>query len=177
VERLAAERADWVLLAGRAVQTVPELVSRLRGLGRAARGSAPAVAWNPVAAWTETMRDELRAHLAYMAVDMPASERSLLGLDDARIDELRRVVNSQGPNAAARLIPAEVLNRYAIVGSRQEVVSGLEGLLGEVAPELVVFDLAEYTVAAVESVAALAMDAGAAADQNVEAAYGLDSDD
>src|SRR5438477_7671752 len=78
VERLAAERADWVLLAGRAVHAVPELVARMRGLGRAARGVPPAVAWNPVAAWTDDMRDELRAHLAYMAADMPSTER--LGL-------------------------------------------------------------------------------------------------
>jgi 5,10-methylenetetrahydromethanopterin reductase len=177
VERLAAERGDWVLLAGRAVQAVPDLVSRLRDIGRTARGRAPAIAWNPVAAWTDSMRDELRAHLAYMAVDMPAAERSQLGLDERRTDQLRSLVNSRGPEAAAALIPDAVLDRYAIVGSRPEVVVRLAGCIDRMRPQLVVFDLAEYSVAYLEGVASLAMDAGATAFQNVEAVYGLDSHD
>jgi 5,10-methylenetetrahydromethanopterin reductase len=177
VERLAAERADWVLLAGRAFQKVPGLVSHIRELGRAARRQAPAIAWNPVAAWTGPQREDLRAHLAYMAVDMPATERTQLGLDEARTDELRRMVNASGPEAAADLIADDVLDRYAIVGSRPEVISRLAGLLETVAPELVVFDVAEYSVAFAESIASLAMEAGAAAFQNVEAPYGLDSHD
>ena len=70
-ETFAAERADWILLAGRAIETVPALVDRLRATGMAARGRAPAIAWNANAAWTPPMIDELRGHFAYMAVDMP----------------------------------------------------------------------------------------------------------
>jgi alkanesulfonate monooxygenase SsuD/methylene tetrahydromethanopterin reductase-like flavin-dependent oxidoreductase (luciferase family) len=152
-------------------------VSRLRELGQHARGRPPAIAWNPVAAWTEAMRSELRAHLAYMAVDMPAGDRSELGLDVSRTDELRAIVNSRGPEAAASLIPDAMLDRYAIVGSRPEVIARLAGLLDRMGPELVVFDLAEYSVAFLETLASLAMDAGAAPFQNVEALYGLDSHD
>ena len=175
VERLAAERADWVLLAGRAVHTVPNLISQLRKMGRAARGRAPRIGWNPVAAWTDDMRAELRAHLAYMAVDMPPAERAILGLDDASVDDLRRVVNSAGAEFAAGLIPDRVLERHAITGSRREVVAHLGGLLREMRPELVVFDVPEYSVPALESVASLAIDAGASALQNVEGPHGLDS--
>ena len=175
VERLAAERADWVLLAGRAVHTVPELIGRLRRNARAVRRRPPAIAWNPVAAWTEPMRATLRAHLAYMAVDMPAADRSHLGLDDARTRELSQVVNSDGPEAAAALIPESVVDRYAIVGDRSEVVARLGALCQIVRPELLVFDLAEYSSAFVETLASLAMDAGAVADHNQEAPHGLDS--
>jgi len=161
VEQFAAERADWVLLAGRDARSVPGLVSRLRGVGQSARGRTPAIAWNPVAAWTDAMRDDLRAHLAYMAIDMPESERLQLGLDDERTEALRRVVNSNGPEAAAALIPENALDRYAIVGSRHEVVARLAALCSEVRPELLVFDAGDYSRTFLESVAALAMDAGA----------------
>jgi 5,10-methylenetetrahydromethanopterin reductase len=177
VERLAAERADWVLLAGRAVQSVPALVARLRASGKAARGRPPMVAWNPVAAWTESMRDELRAHLAYMAVDMPRADRTALGLDDARVRELRAFVNSSGPQAASALISDAVLDRYGIFGDRPEVVARLATISAEIRPELLVFDLSEYSVAFIERLAALAMDAGAVVYHNPEAVYGLDSHD
>ena len=160
VERLAAERADWVVLAGRAVGAVPELVARLRQPGRAA------IAWNPAAAWTEPLRDELRLHLAYMAVDMPDADRARLGLDPAATETLRARVASEGPEAAASLITDAILERYAIVGSRSHVVARLGELRALVRPELLVFDARDYTRADLEDIAALASDAGAVACHN-----------
>ncbi|HEY1297876.1 MAG TPA: LLM class flavin-dependent oxidoreductase [Chloroflexota bacterium] len=160
VERLAAERADWVLLAGRAVETVPELVGRLRSRGRAA------IAWNPVTAWTDAMRDELRMHLAYMAVDMPASDRAALGLDADATSRLRSIVTTSGPEAAAQVITDAVLERYAVVGTRAEVVTRLSELRARVRPELLVFDAHDYSRAYGEEVAALALDVGARAAHN-----------
>jgi 5,10-methylenetetrahydromethanopterin reductase len=162
VERLAAERADWILLAGRAIRAVPPLVARLREIGRAARGRPPAIAWNPVAVWTEPMREDLRAHLAYMAVDMPAADRDALGLDSATIEQLRITVNTRGPEVAAALIPESVLDHYAIVGDRAQVVARLARLRQELQPELLVFDAGDYSIAFLEQLAALALDAGAA---------------
>ncbi len=168
VERLAAERADWVVLAGRAVETVPELISRLRSLGRAS------IAWNPAAAWTEPLREELRMHLAYMAVDMPERDHLAFGLDAAATDALRAVVNTRGPEAAAAVITDAVLERYAIVGSRSDVVARLSDLRLRVQPELLVFDAHDYSVAYLEDVARLVMDAGAVAGHNVRQSHGLD---
>jgi 5,10-methylenetetrahydromethanopterin reductase len=171
VERLAAERADWILLAGRAVHTVPELISRLRRPGHAA------IAWNPVAAWTEPLREELRMHLAYMAVDMPARDREALGLDAAATDTVRAIVTTQGPEAAAAVITDAVLDRYAIVGARAEVVRRLSDLRQQVRPELLVFDAHDYSASYVQEVAALAVDSGAVDSDNGEARHGLDSHD
>ncbi len=70
VERFAAERADWILLAGRPIAAVPPLVGRLRG----ARSQPAAIAWNPNVAWTAAMREDAAAHLAYMERDMPPGE-------------------------------------------------------------------------------------------------------
>jgi len=150
VERFAARRADWILLAGRAIQKVPALVEALRRVGREARGRPPAIAWNPNVAWTEAMSAEMRAHLAYMLVDMPAEER-------ATID------------------PDAVLERYAIAGDRSSVVARLSDALRQVQPEMLLFDAHDYSVSFLESAAALAMDAGAIASHNEEVAHGVDS--
>jgi alkanesulfonate monooxygenase SsuD/methylene tetrahydromethanopterin reductase-like flavin-dependent oxidoreductase (luciferase family) len=148
VERLAAERADWILLAGRPIHAVAPLVDRLRS----AREQPAAIAWNPNAAWTDAMRCEMQAHLAYMAVDMPAEDRAALAAD-----------------------PGTLLERYAVVGERRDVVARLSALVREVQPELLLFDADDYSVAFLESAASVAMDAGVVAVQNEEAPYGLDS--
>lgn len=150
VERLAAERADWILLAGRAIARVPMLVDHLRLLGEAARGRAAAIAWNPSVAWTDSMIDEVRAHLAYMVVDMPAAERAALGPDD-------------------------VLERYAVVGNRAQVVSRLAELRQQVRPALLLFEAHNYSAAYLEDAAAIALDAGVVPFHNGLEAYGLDS--
>jgi 5,10-methylenetetrahydromethanopterin reductase len=151
VERLAAERADYVLLAGRAADSVGPLVKRLRSMRQ--HGRPPAIVWNPVAAWTQAMREDLRAHLTYMSVDMPAAERAMLGSADA------------------------VLEKYAIVGSREEVAARLATCFEEIRPELVVFDAGDYSVGYLESLASMAMDAGAAVFHNLETIHGLDTND
>lgn len=160
VERLAARRADWVILAGRAVRNVPALVEHLRGVALSARGRAAAIAWNPNAAWSDATIAEMRAHLAYMAVDMPPPEQHAIGLDANAVDLLRQSVNTRGPEAAAEMIGDAVLERYAVTGSRGEVVARLSDLCREVRPELLLFDAGDYSTAFVEEVAGVAHDAG-----------------
>jgi hypothetical protein len=143
VERLAAERADWVLLAGRPIDAVAELVARLRSLGLAASGKSAAIAWNPNVAWTPEMRSDVLAHLAYMTVDMPAAER---------------------------VAPEALLARFAVTGTRAEVVQRLAELRQAVRPELFVFDAYDYSVAFIEELAGLVAAAGIA-----ESIDGLDS--
>lgn len=135
VERLAAERADWALLAGRPVDRVGPLVEQLRGIGMAARQRPAAIAWNPNIAWTEAMRADVEAHLAYMVVDMPPAER---------------------------LTPAALVDRYAVTGDRATVVQRLAGLRESVKPELFAFDAFEYSVAFVRELGALVREAGIA---------------
>jgi 5,10-methylenetetrahydromethanopterin reductase len=171
-ERLGAERADWILLAGRATDTVAPLVGQLRAMGLAARGRAAAIAWNPTTAWTEPMRAELRMHFAYMAVDMPPAERSALGFDDDRTAHLREIVNSKGPEAAGELIPDTVLERYAVAGHRAQVVARLRELRRLVRPELLVFDAHDYSAAFLEEAASVAVDAGVL---SYKGSYALDS--
>ncbi len=161
-ERFAGERADWVLLAGKATHRVEALARDLRAAGAAARGRAPFLAWNPIVAWTPAMASEVRGHLAYITVDLPGEDRRRLGVDDALAARLREVVNSDGPDAAARLIPGAVVDEYSIVGDRTDVAARLNDLCRRVAPELVALDASDYSVRFLDECAALAADAGIA---------------
>jgi 5,10-methylenetetrahydromethanopterin reductase len=176
VERLAAERADWILLAGRAIERVGPLVADLRAIGEAQRGQAAAIAWNPSLGWTEPLIDEIRSHLAYMVVDMPATERTALGIDDNHTAQIREVVNSRGATFAGPLIPDAVLERYAVTGSRPRVVARLAELCRQVQPELVLFEAGDYSVPFLAAAAALAVDAGITPFHS-EAEHGLDPHD
>ncbi len=175
VERLAAERADWVLLAGRAIARVTPLVEELRALGTSARGRAAAIAWNPTAAWTEPMLAQIRGHFAYMVVDMPAADRIALGLDDDRIAQLKERVNAHRPEAAAALIPDAVLERYAVTGTRSRVVSRLAELRKLIQPEMLLFDADDYSVVFLEEAAAVALDAGAVTHNEVGEEHAVDT--
>ncbi len=162
VERLAAERAEVVILSGKAVVEVPEVVARLRAV-RSDGGQTPGgpvVIWNPAAAWRPEHVDEVRSHFAYMTVDTPAEERRALGVSDEAVAELRAAVHRDGPQAAAHLVPDAVTHRYAIVGSRDEVVARLDQARREVRPELIAFSAHEYTAEFVKETAEVAAEAG-----------------
>jgi hypothetical protein len=118
-------------------------------MGVVARGRTAAMAWNANAAWTEAMRRDMRAHLAYMLVDMPADER-----------------------AAVAAAPDTLLERYAVVGERSDVVARLAELVRQVQPELLLFDADDYSPAFLERAASVAMDAGVVAAQNQELGAG-----
>jgi alkanesulfonate monooxygenase SsuD/methylene tetrahydromethanopterin reductase-like flavin-dependent oxidoreductase (luciferase family) len=144
VERLAARRADWMLLAGRGIENVGPLVAAMRAEPRLAHSGPLSIAWNPSAAWTEPMVAEIRSHLAYMVVDMPLAERAAFG-------------------------PDTILDRYAVTGDRPRVVARLSELVTYVRPELLVFEAHDYSIAYVEDVAAIALDVGITPFQNKEA--------
>jgi 5,10-methylenetetrahydromethanopterin reductase len=175
VERFAAERADWILLAGRAISEVAPLVTDLRAIGVSTRNQAASIAWNPTAAWTEPMVDQIRAHFAYMVVDMPAADRTALGFDDDHIAQLKERVNAHRLEAAAALIPDTVLERFAVTGSRAQVVARLGELRREVQPEILLFDADDYSVAFLEQAAGVARDAGADAHNGDAQDHAVDS--
>jgi 5,10-methylenetetrahydromethanopterin reductase len=158
VEQLTAERADVVILSGKAIAEVPEVVARLR-TGRPGSGR-PAVVWNPGAAWRPGDVDEVRSHFAYMTVDTPAAERRALGVSDEAVAELRAAVHRDGAQAAAHLVPDAITHRYAIVGTRDEVVARLDEARTTVKPELIAFSAHEYSAAFLKETAEVAADAG-----------------
>jgi alkanesulfonate monooxygenase SsuD/methylene tetrahydromethanopterin reductase-like flavin-dependent oxidoreductase (luciferase family) len=130
-------------------------VRRLREWGVAARGKPASIAWNPNVAWTDALRLDVREHFAYMAVDMPAAERTAFGVDDDLASRLRERFSVRGARAAAELIPDTVLERYAVSGSKSDVSRQLQELQRTVEPDLFVFDANDYAVAFVHELADL----------------------
>jgi 5,10-methylenetetrahydromethanopterin reductase len=159
VESLAAQRADWILLAGKPVDEVPGLVSRLRS-GRDGNRPAPVVVWNPAAAWRPDHVSEVRAHFAYMTVDLPLAEREALGITDEHVEQLRHAVQYEGLDVAARLVPDVVLERYSTTGSKADVIRSLSEGWTVARPDLVAFSAHEYSAPFVEEIAEVATLAG-----------------
>jgi 5,10-methylenetetrahydromethanopterin reductase len=158
VELLAAQRADWMIVAGKAADEFPSLVAELRG--RRGDRPGPGVIWNPLAAWRPEHVQEVRSHFAYMTVDLPRAERTALGVTDEQVAQLREIVHNEGPAAGAHLVPDALTRRFAIVGSRDEVVRRLDEGRRAARPELVAFAAHEYTAEFVRDVAEIASEAG-----------------
>ena len=116
--------------------------------------------WNPAAAWTPEFVEEVRPHFAYMTVDSPPEERRALGITDEQVEEIRHQVHVYGPEAAAHLIPDSVVERFAVVGDRGQVVTRLQWALGTFRPEIIAFGAHEYSVDHVVDIAALAGEVG-----------------
>jgi 5,10-methylenetetrahydromethanopterin reductase len=159
VEQLTARRADWAVLAGKPVAEAGALISSLR-MRAAAAGRQLRIAWNPMVGWKPDYTDAIRAHLSYMTVDMPAAWRARFGVGEALVAELRAALAGDGPAAAARLVPASVLDAFAIVGDYVDVARRLAAAVTAAEPELVIFDLHEYSQAHVGDIATLAGQVG-----------------
>jgi 5,10-methylenetetrahydromethanopterin reductase len=159
VERLSAQRGDWVIISGKPVEEVGGYARAIRG--QAARGGRTVrIAWNPMVGWEPGHVDAIRPHFSYMTVDMPDRWREQLGISDGIVAELRAALRGEGPDAAARLVPDAVIDAFAIVGDRADVVGRLAAAIEAAAPDLLVFGAHDYTHQHVSDVAALAADVG-----------------
>jgi 5,10-methylenetetrahydromethanopterin reductase len=159
VERLSAERADWVIVAGKPIADMPAFAGTLRARA-ASIGRRVRIAWNPMVGWEPGHVDNIRPHLSYMTVDMPPAWRERLGIGDDLVAELRAELAAGGPQAAARLVPDSVLAAFALAGDRAEVARRLADVIASVAPDLLVFEVQEYDTGHIGDIAALAAEAG-----------------
>jgi len=78
------------------------------------------------------------------------------------VAQIRTVVNTEGPAAAAALIPRAVIDQHAVVGERRLVVNRLRELVSRLRPELTLFDAGDYSVTFLEVIASFAADVGLA---------------
>jgi 5,10-methylenetetrahydromethanopterin reductase len=163
VERLGARRADWILLSGKSLETVAAACVRIREAG-AATGNDPRVAWSSYIGWGREMVDEIRPHFTYIATDMPADLRRAAGIDDATASRIQTIMLKEGTDAAARLIPDDVVRRYAVVGDRDRTVTGLARIREAARPDMFLLPVNDYARAG-EFVAA-------APDVLIEAGFG-----
>ncbi len=153
-QQLASERGDWVFVAGKPVADVPSLSQQLRAEALAG-GRDVRLVWNPGAAWHPAHAEEIRSHLSYMTVDMPAQWRDRLGVTAQEVEALRAALAESGPQAAGPLVPDSVVEAFSIVGDRDAVRQRLAEIAEQAQPDLLVFDLHETTAGYIDEIAAL----------------------
>jgi 5,10-methylenetetrahydromethanopterin reductase len=114
VQALAADRADWVILSGKAVSDLPGEADRIRGAGDAS------IIWSAYIAWSETERPRVLRHFSYMALDAPPDIRAAAGLDDERAEAVRSAMLAGDLDAAAELLPDSLIEIYGVAGTPAE---------------------------------------------------------
>jgi 5,10-methylenetetrahydromethanopterin reductase len=146
VELLGAARADWILMSGKPLALVADTCSRIRDAG-GARGNGPRIAWSSYIGWENEMLDEVRPHFTYIATDMPAELRRA-GIDDDAAKRIQAIMLKDGMEAAARLIPDDVVRRYAVVADRAGTVMELSRIREAAGPDMFLLPVNDYTRAA-----------------------------
>jgi len=161
VERLGATRADWILLSGKPVDVVPKVCADIREVGAAA-GNVPRIAWSSYIGWDKATLDEVRPHFTYIATDMPADLRRAAGIDDQTAERVRVIMLKEGMEAAARLVPQAVVQRYAVVADRDRTVAELSRIREEARPDMFLLPVNDYARAGefIHSAAGILMEAG-----------------
>jgi 5,10-methylenetetrahydromethanopterin reductase len=114
VQRLAAERADWLIFSAKPLAHLAEEAARVR-----AQGSAR-IAWSAYVAWSPDERGRVKRHFSYMAVDAPEDIRRAAGLDDERVELVRAAMLTGRMDEAAEHLPAALVDHYAVAGTPQE---------------------------------------------------------
>ncbi|MDR2565198.1 MAG: LLM class flavin-dependent oxidoreductase [Bifidobacteriaceae bacterium] len=163
VERFAREQADWFLIGGKPIDQVAEAIALTRSSARSVPGSPPAlVVWHPLIAFTPQGIAELRAAFGYMSLDIPADWKDRFGVTPELAEQLRAALANGGPEEAGKLVPDALLDGLAVVGSPGQIADRLRGVVRAASPEIVAFGLAAYTVEEVDTLAEIALLAGAA---------------
>jgi 5,10-methylenetetrahydromethanopterin reductase len=147
VEGLGATRADWILMSGKALDDVPGACAAIREEGDRV-GRRASVAWSAYLGWDPDTIEAVRPHFTYIGTDMPSEFRQAAGIDDETADRIRAIMLSEGMEAAARLIPDQVVHRYAVVGERVDVVAELARIRRAAEPAMFLLPVSDYANAA-----------------------------
>ena len=122
VQRLAAQRADWIILSAAAVADLPDTAELVRS-----RGSA-GIAWSAYIAYDDSERRRVLRHFTYMAVDAPTEVRHAAGLDDRTVESLRSLILSGQYRQAAELLPDALVDIYGLAGTPAQIAATIAAL-------------------------------------------------
>jgi len=115
VQRLAATRADWVILSAVRPAGLPDAAKLIRS-----RGSAR-IAWSAYLAYNKVERRRVLKHFTYMALDAPADVRTAAGLDNDSANEVRRLMLAGRLGEAAELLPDALVDVYGLAGAPPDI--------------------------------------------------------
>jgi 5,10-methylenetetrahydromethanopterin reductase len=121
VQRLAAEKADWIILSAKSMTELPGVADEVRSRGPAK------IAWSAYLAYSDVERRRVLRHFSYMAVDAPPEIRDAVGLDDTTTAEVRAHMLAGRMEEAAALLPDAMVDLYAVAGSPEEIAAAIAG--------------------------------------------------
>ncbi len=122
---LGGELADVVMLHGIPRFEIASTAGHVRrGADRAGRQVRLQYAVPLV--YDERSRESARRRTVYRLVDSPEAVKTRLGLTPPQVDEMRRLITTQGPAAAAHLVSDEVLGHFVLDGTVEDYL----GVLG-----------------------------------------------
>lgn len=124
VQRLAAEKADWVIFSAKPVAHLRTEATRVRAAGTAR------IAWSAYIAWSDVERARVLRHFSYMAVDAPPDIRAAAGLDDERVNLVRTAMLAGRMDEAARHLPPALVDQYAVAGAPDECAAAIAAQSG-----------------------------------------------
>ncbi len=113
-QALAADVADWVIFSAKPLAALRDDAARIRAAGDAS------IAWSAYLAYSDEERRRVLPHFTYMAVDAPPGIRAAAGLDDATLEEVRSRMLTGRLDEAAALIPAGLVDQFAVAGTPEE---------------------------------------------------------
>jgi alkanesulfonate monooxygenase SsuD/methylene tetrahydromethanopterin reductase-like flavin-dependent oxidoreductase (luciferase family) len=119
VQRLAAERADWVIFSAKPLAHLAAEAARVRATGSAR------IAWSAYVAWSAVERSRVLRHFSYMAVDAPPDIRDAAGLDDDRVALVRAAMLAGRMDEAAGHLPPALVDQYAVAGTPAECAAAI----------------------------------------------------
>ncbi len=123
--RLSGECADVTVLTGKLGG--PTALGEAR-LGAAQSGRPLELAYLGSLAFTPAIIDRMRPHYTYVLPDTPPSALAGLGLTPEWVAGLKRTRETEGVEAAARLIGDDLLRKITVAGTPDECVADIEHL-------------------------------------------------
>lgn len=121
-QKLAAVKADWVILSAKALSELPATAARIRSTGRAK------IAWSAYLAYSEQERRRVLRHFVYMAVDAPPEIRAAAGLDSEKVNVLKEHMLAGRTEDAVVLLPESLIDLFAVAGSKSECAKKIGAL-------------------------------------------------
>ncbi|MFW9932147.1 MAG: LLM class flavin-dependent oxidoreductase [Candidatus Thorarchaeota archaeon] len=127
--KLVGEEADGAILSG----PIEYLRYAVKEINEAALKSGrksndvEKIAWLPTIPTFKGGKEKLaKKVVAIVVADMPVSIIDMLAVDKERIDKIREVVASEGPDVGANLIDDDIMDTFAIAGTLTHMVDMFE---------------------------------------------------
>ena len=124
---MGGEMADGVALSTIHKDLIQENIDLIKK-GASSAGNKPMISYATYIVTSERQLERLKPYMTFSLVDSPLKAREMIGISDVEIEEVRQVMGSKGLYEAGKLLKAEWLRPFIVMGSKTECVQQLNDL-------------------------------------------------